>query len=203
MTPHLPIHPCLTAPPSGGGGVLPLSKSLRETSRRSEPLLRLRGDCRGALHGRRKGEGPPRESRTMHTLIFLMFSTRPSLICGQRSAGAYNREAALKRQPRCSGTQRSACDTWNARRSMRLGGAHPRRSPLPFAAFLRLRARRVRTPCHVPTCPKCRVKLANLKYALFLEVGGGGGGGGSKKCRKNEPPFFGLKITNILVFFRF
>ena len=31
----------------------------------------------------------------------------------------------------------------------------------------------------------------------------GGGGGGGQKCRKNDPPFFGSKIMNLLVFFEF
>ena len=29
------------------------------------------------------------------------------------------------------------------------------------------------------------------------------GGGGSKMCKKNDPPFFGLKIMTLLVFFDF
>ena len=33
--------------------------------------------------------------------------------------------------------------------------------------------------------------------------GGGGMGGGGQKCRKNDPPLFGSKIMNLLVFFDF
>ena len=43
-------------------------------------------------------------------------------------------------------------------------------------------------------------------FKVLWEGGAGGGvgvGGGGQKCRKNDPPFLGSKIMNLLVFFDF